>query len=63
MNPREEAISDCKYAISLGEVALNQHIQIWQDSPPTVNVGEEYEYWCTLAEIKSKLGSEECLLK
>lgn len=60
---RDQAISDCKYAASLGEVGLNQHIQIWEGFPPSADAIEDYEYWCTMAEIKSKLGSEECLLK
>lgn len=59
---REEAISDCKYAKSLGEVAFQQHMSIWSGFPPGFD-SPDYEYWCTLSEIQEKLETDECLLK
>lgn len=29
MTPREEAINDCNYAKSLGNIALSEHLFIW----------------------------------
>lgn len=65
MTPREEAISDCLYALSLSETALNQHLDIWlkvcSDSF-TVLSGDDVKYSLTLQEIKAKLYTDECLL-
>ena len=66
MNVREEAIRDCKYAASLnmtGDFGLHYHIANWLDEefPPLDD--DEQEYQDAIREIKSKLGTEECLLK
>lgn len=66
MTPREEAISDCRYARSLGEIALSQHIDIWtgvhaQASKVELN-REEYSYFVAMNELKRKLDTDECLL-
>lgn len=60
---RELAISDCKYALSLGRIAFNQHINIWCNfTSPMVDMDFDKEYLTALIEIKSKEGTEECLL-
>lgn len=66
MTSMEEAITTCKYALSLGLTALNEHFDLWID--PVFNAmhplsGDEPQYVEALIEIKSKLGTEECLLK
>lgn len=60
MTEREQAVSDCKYARSLSVNTLNSHIGMWTlgDVDP-----DEQDYQDTIREIKSKLGTEECLLK
>lgn len=63
MTPREEAISDCKYALSLGQVAYDQHIQHWIDGAPTDCQKYNQEYLLALIDINLKVGTEECLLK
>jgi len=62
MTPREEAISDCKYGLSLGTHALEQHIEIWAGYRQLDNSSDS-EYREAINEIKEKLGSSECLLK
>lgn len=60
---RSLAISDCKYALSLGRTAFNQHINIWCNfTSPMVDMDFDKEYLTALIEIKSKEGTEECLL-
>lgn len=59
---RAEAIADCKYAKSLGDVALKQHIAIWQTLIDECDQSDN-EYHSAIAEIEDKLGSEECLLR
>jgi hypothetical protein len=66
MTPMEEAIITCKYALSLGLTALNEHIDMWMDDE--VNASgilsyDEVQYIKALTEIKQKLGTEQCLLK
>lgn len=62
MTPREEAISDMKYAKSLGETALKQHYMIWRGA--TVPYPSDVaEYARTVMEVYENLGTEECLLK
>lgn len=66
-NAREEAIADCKYALSLGKHALNEHIVHWtgvtaQAHKPLFDK-DEYSYFVAMNEIKRKLGGDECLLK
>lgn len=60
---REEAIADCKYAKSLGTVALNEHFNHWFGFPPSMEMKADYEYWCVLGEIREKLDTDECLLR
>lgn len=66
---RDEAIADCKYAASLGEFALEQHIESWTAPggwepacPEKVWRDGEYPYHLAIMEIKSKLGTDECLI-
>lgn len=66
MTPMEEAVATCKYALTLGLTALNEHFDIWLDVEFNKSVGlngDEPEYIIALGEIKSKLGTEQCLLK
>lgn len=64
IDARELAISDCKYALSLGRTAYTQHIDIWCNfDEPMVDMDFDHEYLTALIEIKSKEGTEECLLK
>lgn len=64
---RHEAIEDCKTALSYDGgrgtfTALNQHIERWTDS--TFIMGDlDYYYHTVICEIKSKLFTDECLLK
>ncbi len=63
---RHQAISDCKYALSLSETALQQHLYYWlhvttESSIPLYE--EDQEYMLTLKEIQDKLQTNECLLK
>ena len=58
----KEAVEDCQWALGMSETALHQHIDMWTGFPPSVD-SPQYSYWCTIAEIKSKLGTNECLLK
>jgi hypothetical protein len=70
MNAREDAISDCKYAKSLGKTALMQHFLIWSlGLDPNIPTGftqeeddSDREYQLTILEIQSKLNTPECLL-
>lgn len=62
MTPREEAISDCKYARSLGETALNQHYMIWRGHTVVVDSYND-QYAATVMEIWDKLNTPECLLE
>lgn len=63
MSPKEQAISDCKYAKSLGELALKSHIKIWtnENIPPE----DEYEalYMEAIREIEDNLNTQQCLIK
>lgn len=62
MTPREEAISDMKYAKSLGETALKQHYMHWRGA--TVPYPSDVaEYAQTVMEVYENLDTEECLLK
>lgn len=58
---REEAILDCKYALSLGEQNLRLHIAIWKAG--TAVQGEDVLYRTAIFEIERKLGTSECLLR
>ncbi len=69
MTVREDAVNDCKYALSLSETALNQHLWIWLEESleseyvsDTNLIQEDREYILTLKEIKAKLYTDECLL-
>lgn len=62
MTPREEAISDCKYARSLGETALKQHYMIWRGRTVVVDSYND-QYATTVMEIWDKLNTSECLLE
>lgn len=59
---RDEAIADCKYALSLGMTALNQHFCIWAGYR-SLDTSSDHEYRETINEIKAKLETDECLLK
>lgn len=58
---REEAIADCKYAKSLGETALKEHIHIWEVHYTAE--GDDHKYRTAILEIKKKLGTPQCLLE
>lgn len=58
----EEAVATCKYALSFGLTALNEHFDIWLDGIPADNP-DERAYQDALTEVKTKLGTSECLLK
>lgn len=71
---RHQAISDCKYALSLSEIALKQHIDLWTNLRQNeirlkVEHGsdiwseDDEEYALALQEIQAKLHTNECLLK
>lgn len=64
---RYQAISDCKYALSLSETAFNQHILNWtckaySDFSEGEMLQEDQEYLLTLKEIQDKLHTDQCLL-
>jgi hypothetical protein len=61
IDAREEAVSDCLYAKSLGEVALKQHIENWINDTPKIL--SDVEYALTIKEISDKLSTPECLLE
>lgn len=63
MNHMEEAIITCKYAQNLGYTALKEHIDIWVEVDDPNITEDEALYIEALIEIKSKLGTEQCLLK
>lgn len=58
----QDAISDCKYMLSLGGNALTNHFSIWKNNPPEIG-STDWAYYDALAEIESKLNTNECLLK
>ncbi len=62
MTPREEAISDMKYAKSLGMTALNQHYLIWRGAT-VLHPSADAEYAQAVMEVYDKLDTDECLLK
>lgn len=67
---RQEAIEDCRYAKSLGLIALTQHIHIWTNKESgwwdAVTLEAELtfnrEYELAIREIASKLDTPDCLL-
>ena len=61
MTSRGQAISDCKYAISLSKTALDSHVNIWLSSQEEMTE-DDAEYVHTLKEIQSKLYTNECLI-
>jgi len=65
MTPRELALQDCKYALSLSETALDQHLDIWLNCPAVYIEAfdeEDEQYLLTLQEIKASLYTDECLI-
>lgn len=71
---RHQATSDCKYALSLSETALQQHIDLWlnlrenemrlkAEHGSDIWSDDDEEYVLTLHEIQAKLHTNECLLK
>jgi hypothetical protein len=63
MNQREQAILDCKYAASLSVTTLMMHIGIWTLDVLRPTDYDDIVYQQTIIEIKSKLGTDQCLLK
>lgn len=59
----EMAVADCKYAKSLGDLALIEHFKHWLDINAICEYLEDIQYQAAIREIKNKLGTEECLLK
>jgi hypothetical protein len=62
VDSRQQAISDCLYAKSLGNIALMQHIRIWDNNWATVSEIDK-PYADAILEISEKLGTPECLLE
>lgn len=58
----QDAISDCKYMLSLGGNALTNHLSIWKNNPPEIG-SMDWAYYDALAEIELKLNTNECHLK
>lgn len=56
MTPKEEAAADCKYALSLSQVVIDTHIQIWSN---TTDILDEYdiEYRLAILEIDSRMNT------
>ena len=61
MTPQEQALSDCKYALSLSKTALDIHFNIWLSSQEEMTEDDK-QYLLTLKEINSKLYTNECLI-
>lgn len=61
MTPKEECLSDCRYALNLSKTALDSHINIWLNSQEDMTE-DDAEYVHTLKEIQSKLYTNECLI-
>lgn len=61
MTPREEAISDCKYALSLGTIAYWEHLSQWLPEHP-LDSKSDIEYRKALFEIRDKHNTKDCLL-
>lgn len=59
----EMAVADCKYGLSLGMVALQEHFNHWLDNDNPCEYLEDIQYQAAIREIKNKLGTEECLIK
>lgn len=63
---RHDAIEDCKAALKFDAgdgtfTALNEHLAHWSDA---TGLGDmDYPYYQVICEIKSKLFTDECLLK
>ena len=64
---RDLAIADCKYGLSLGEVALNEHIEHWTGFAAKAHKAcfdkDEYHYFVAMKDIKNKLVTENCIIK
>ncbi len=60
-----DAIKDCQYALSLSEIALVSHFNMWSNAfVKGINwTPDDVEYCLTLLEIQAKLHTNECLLK
>ena len=65
MTPREEAIYDCNYAKSLGNIALSEHLFIWGSMKERFDLEpkENQEYYLAILDIYAKLNTPECLLE
>lgn len=63
MSPKEEAIVTCQYACNLGLTALKEHFSLWLEDDSADFTEDELLYIEALIEIKSKLGTEQCLLR
>lgn len=63
VDSRQQAISDCKYAKSLGSTALNQFLSSWLDDWYEGIHNKDMDYYLALKEISDKLGTPGCLLE
>lgn len=63
MTHTEEATIACKYALGYGHLALQEHFNIWLDESLPYECEDDSLYAAALKIIKSKLGTEQCLLK
>ena len=59
---RHEAIQDAKYFVKLSDHALDNQIDLWCNNSDDMSE-DDTEYFLTLLEIKTKLHTNECLLK
>ena len=63
LDARYTAISDCKYAKSLGNTALNEFLSSWLDDGYEDINNKDMDYYLALKEVSDKLGTPECLLE
>ena len=58
------AVADCKYASSLSDFALGQHIYNWIAGDDVEDLcSDQLEYYFAIKEIADKLDTDECLLR
>lgn len=62
-NNQQDAVQDCKYALSLSEAALQGHFKAWLNDYHSQMTEDDKEYSLTIKDIASKLHSNACLLK
>lgn len=63
IDSRKQAISDCKYAKSLGDTALNEFLSSWLEDGYEDIHNKDMDYYLALKEISDKISTPECLLE